>query len=58
MFELKRCPFCGGEAKLFTVKSTGEFYVGCCNGLCDVIPATWIVDNETEAVNAWNNRVD
>lgn len=58
MRELKRCPFCGREAELLKIESDGEFYVRCCNGDCDVIPTTWTYKTETEAVNAWNNRVD
>lgn len=55
MIELK-CPFCGGEAKL--LKVFDRFYVKCCNRDCPLIFTTWIADNETEAVNAWNYRVD
>lgn len=58
MIKLKRCPFCGGEAKLTKIESTGEFCVGCCNGGCGVIPNTWTYKTKTEAVNAWNTRWD
>ena len=58
MSELKRCPFCGREAELLKIESDGEFYVRCCNGGCAVIPTTWTYKTETEAVNAWNHRVD
>ena len=60
MSELKRCPFCGGEAKLTKFKPFNEyeFFVECMNVSCAVIPKTWIYKTETEAIVAWNNRVD
>ena len=57
MIELKRCPFCGGEAKLLKIKITDEFYVRCTNGKCAVTPKTWIYKNKIKAIAAWNNRV-
>lgn len=60
MIELKRCPFCGGEAKLTKLKPFNEyeFFVECMNVSCAVIPVTWHYKTEIEAVNAWNYRVD
>ena len=58
MIELKRCPFCGGEAKLTKLESSNEFFVGCTNGGCAVIPVTWTYKTETKAIAAWNNRID
>lgn len=56
MNALKRCPFCGGEAKLRKVKITDEFYVECCNGSCSTLPTTWHFETEEEAIDAWNTR--
>ena len=54
MIELKRCPFCGGEAKLTKIKPFNEyeFFVECINASCAVIPVTWTYKTETEAIAA------
>ena len=57
MAELKRCPFCGGEAQYG--KETDEFgvsyhYVGCgCIEGCFASGST-----EEEAIEAWNKRAN
>ena len=55
--DLKKCPFCGGNAKMI---STGfgmsSFYVMCVNEACNVSPATRYYHEEKEAAEAWNTR--
>ena len=47
--ELKRCPFCGGEARIEA--STGAFYVSCddCGSCSPVLP-------NNGSIAAWNTR--
>lgn len=52
MSELKRCPFCGGKARLMTYDTYGSHYVKCDNVSCGIV--TWIHTTEEEAVEAWN----
>lgn len=53
MENLKRCPFCGGEAVL-----NSDFHqVSCGNPLCGVLPQTWTSDTDEEAIERWNRRV-
>ena len=54
--ELKLCPFCGGRAVLR--HDSSGYYVKCNNGMCKVMPTTWYYDEENEAINAWNRRVN
>ena len=59
MEELKRCPFCGGEAWLreFTgLNKSINYYVECGYIECAVSPETAIFETPEEAVAAWNNR--
>lgn len=58
--KLKKCPFCGGEARLlrYARKKYGkdEYIIGtavCC-GVCD---ARIFFRSETLAIEAWNRRV-
>ena len=53
MEELKRCPFCGGEAKMFFVGRIGHLVQ--CEKCKNMTP--W-KDTEGEAIAAWNRRVD
>ena len=53
MSKLKRCPFCGGKARL-TYNRYGSHYVQCDNVSCGIKPVTWIYTTEEEAVEAWN----
>ena len=55
MSELKRCPFCGGKARLMTYDTYGSHYVQCDNVSCGIV--TWIHTTEEEAVEAWNKMV-
>lgn len=62
--ELKTCPFCGGEAEIHICMVVDENNIGiirqgqtgvhCTN--CRT--ATHIFDNEDEAIEAWNRRVE
>lgn len=51
--ELKPCPFCGGEAAVFTYNNE-EYDVKCCNPYCLAKSSCW--DTEAEAIAAWNTR--
>ena len=55
--ELKKCPFCGGKARLTydTYGSRYVYYVQCDNVSCGIV--TWIHTTEEEAVEAWNKMV-
>lgn len=57
-YDLKPCPFCGGEASKTPdpSHSTG-WEVGCFSGKCDIEPHVWAVHLET-AVMQWNTRAD
>lgn len=58
MSELKRCPFCGGEATLR--REHGRFFVSCENDKCGVGVETtlWVSGTMESAVEAWNRRVE
>ena len=51
MEELKRCPFCGGEVKIFFVGQIG--HLTQCEKCKNMTP--W-KDTEGEAIAAWNRR--
>ena len=53
MTELRKCPFCGGEAEMFVSDVTDRAVVYCkgCDAQIQMKP------NEEEAIEAWNNRV-
>lgn len=53
MIELKRCPFCGGEAILLSNFWGAEYFIEC--RVCTVETAPY--DTEAEAADAWNRRV-
>ena len=59
--ELKRCPFCGGEAKL--ISGIGRFYVICSDDLdvngahCAFAMGSILYDTREKAIAAWNRRV-
>ena len=50
--ELKRCPFCGGEAETYPYYFN-EWYIGCRECSCDL----GVFDTKEEAIEAWNKRV-
>ena len=57
MEELKKCPFCGLEAKLHVIKGFREEIVSAfveCNN-CGT--STKCYSTEAGAIEAWNNRV-
>ena len=56
--KLKPCPFCGGEAELFTIPanyglSPIRWVIRCKKGCCEQIPHI----SDHDAVFAWNKRV-
>ena len=57
--ELKKCPFCGGEAEieqsLRIVYWDKDFYQVCCV-VC--LAETWKYHFAADAIEAWNRRVD
>lgn len=61
MEELKRCPFCGGEAKMLKMGGIkGMFFNPTVKRpTCTKCHATMFVwFNEQAAIRAWNRRVD
>ena len=57
--ELKRCPFCDGEAHLAdsidTSRMSGIFYYGIC-GKCQGKNGPYLI--KEKAIEAWNKRVE
>lgn len=60
MSELKPCPFCGGEARIYMNDSDLDnilYYCMCTNDRgCNVLPITLDHYSEEEAAAAWNTR--
>lgn len=60
MSELKPCPFCGGEAKLYSIGTGsphyGHYHQVVCQGCLTASGAYW--SGEQSAIDAWNTRVD
>jgi Lar family restriction alleviation protein len=57
MDELKRCPFCGGEAEIEEVPGspyTNESYAWACG--CKKCNIGWYKESKPEAIAAWNRR--
>lgn len=52
--ELKPCPFCGSEAKLFTARGKCNQIVRCLE--CNVSPG--YRQTKKEAIEAWNTRAE
>jgi Lar family restriction alleviation protein len=52
MTELRKCPFCGGEAETYSYYFN-EWYIGCRECSCDL----GVFDTKEEAIEAWNKRV-
>jgi Lar family restriction alleviation protein len=52
MTELRKCPFCGGEASTYVAYDDG-YYV-CCDECGCGLP---VYNTEQEAIEAWNKRV-
>ena len=62
MSELKKCPFCGGEAELREECFAGHshFYVSCENDDCRVVVETRnsVSATRARAEEAWNRRAE
>lgn len=59
MEELKKCPFCGGEAEFIRSVYSRDWKVSCAmSRTCYVIPSTDFFETKEEAVIAWNRRVE
>lgn len=60
MDELKPCPFCGGEAVVVYIEWCACYTVRCQSEYaeCGVIPGTKYFVVESEAIEAWNRRVE
>ena len=62
MTDLKPCPFCGGEAKLYSRENPTAFYANdtdfwvSCEGSPYCFGSVGLFDNEPDAVKAWNRR--
>ena len=62
MSKLKRCPFCGDEARLEQVPGAtwDKFVVTCKNRKCCAFYIGYcdegVYDTRTKAIEAWNNR--
>jgi hypothetical protein len=56
--ELKKCPFCGGEAKTKSRVWGGKkkFRLYCGNRKCLSVITHWY-DSFAEAIAAWNKRI-
>ena len=54
--KLKPCPFCGSEAKIFTLSNC--WYVRCMASAnkCTVMPCTRPETTPDKAVRSWNRR--
>lgn len=59
MNELKRCPFCGGEAYMLECASLDKrigYFIECGYVECGVFPKTSIYGNPEDVIKAWNTR--
>lgn len=59
MKELKACPFCGKDGKLFTwtIPNKEPLYQACCvNAECLIRPETEYCLSREEVIIAWNGR--
>lgn len=55
--ELKRCPFCGGEAELYHAEATNCWYVYCKDETgCSASIDKGFFNSKEEAIAAWNRR--
>lgn len=56
MNELKKCPFCGGDAKVYRNLPCTAYGVWCINEGCSANARHLNFDSENEAIEAWNTR--
>ena len=54
--KLKSCPFCGSEAKIYSVRNIYRIY--CDNEKCYVCPDIWHKGTFEEVAQRWNTRVE
>ena len=52
MRELRRCPFCGGEAEIKNDLGQDSIYVSCKYCHCN----SSLFENKEKAIEAWNRR--
>ena len=60
MTDLKKCPFCGGEAKIVrdnSIVNYPQYQVRCKNISCTIRPKTNWGSDRQEIIGHWNNRV-
>jgi hypothetical protein len=55
MSELKRCPFCGGEAIIYEDEENSCYMIGC-RECCAVEPMTEWCESKENAIAQWNYR--
>ena len=56
MTELRRCPFCGGEAKIGMIFGHKSVYCTKCDAC--ILPSTYADKDELKkSIEAWNRRV-
>lgn len=53
--DLKPCPFCGADAKLFELPGYKSFYLSCGNNECLMKPSR-SCDSRLFAMECWNKR--
>lgn len=56
MFELKPCPFCGGEVVIDYNKYTKVYSIACGNSECNLSVSTLPCQTAKEAIDIWNRR--
>ncbi|WP_312320682.1 Lar family restriction alleviation protein [Stenotrophomonas sp.] len=56
-YQLKPCPFCGGDPNVFRDENN-DYFVGCGDRTsgCNVESFTWAVPDMQLAINMWNQR--
>ena len=55
MSELKPCPFCGSEAKMYIFNNGLDWQVECLNDDCACGTTTW--ESKERAIEIWNTRI-
>ena len=58
-YELKPCPYCGGDAELHQTHHQGSaWFAWCANDECPVKPMTNDYETCVEAIAVWNHRAE